>query len=94
MVNTNKIDVFASSRHQLFYPQDRRAIAEVLRVGKRLEQRGTRFQGNPSPQTIFLDLWPLVLSFCGRGWFEPDSDTSYTNGKNSCERNPDDGFQL
>jgi len=19
---------------------------------------------------IFIDLWPLVLGFCGRGWFE------------------------
>ena len=34
---------------------------EVLRVGKRLEQQGT---------SIFIDFWPLVLSFCGRGWFE------------------------
>ena len=48
-------------RHLLFTPQDRKAIMELLRVGKRLEQRGTG---------IFIDLWPLVLGFCGRGWFE------------------------
>jgi len=33
---------------------------QLLRVGKRLEQDGV----------IFVDLWPQVLSFCGRGWFE------------------------
>jgi len=49
-------------RHPLFSPSDRHAILEVLRVGKRLEQAG---------RGIFLDLWPHVLSFCGRGWFEP-----------------------
>ena len=49
-------------RHSLFAPADRIAILEVLRVGKRLEQAG---------RGIFLDLWPHVLSFCGRGWFEP-----------------------
>ena len=49
-------------RHSLFAPADRFAILEVLRVGKRLEQAG---------RGIFLDLWPHVLSFCGRGWFEP-----------------------
>jgi hypothetical protein len=49
-------------RHSLFAPTDRFAILEVLRVGKRLEQDG---------RGIFLDLWPHVLSFCGRGWFEP-----------------------
>jgi hypothetical protein len=37
---------------------------ELLRVGKRLELTGTG---------IFIDLWPLVLSFCGRGWFEVDN---------------------
>eukprot|EP00986_Skeletonema_menzelii_P019605 scaffold28669_cov160-Skeletonema_menzelii.AAC.2 len=48
-------------RHSLFSPSDRNAILEVLRVGKRLEQSG---------QGIFLDLWPNILAFCGRGWFE------------------------
>ena len=47
-------------RHPLFCPSDRQAILEVLRVGKRMEQAH-----------IFLDLWPHVLSFCGRAWFEP-----------------------
>jgi len=50
-------------RHSLFSPVDRLAVVELLRVGKRLEQMETG---------IFLDLWPLVLSFCGRGWFEVD----------------------
>ena len=36
---------------------------ELLRVGKRLEQNGTG---------IFIDLWPTILSFCGRGWFETE----------------------
>jgi hypothetical protein len=49
--------------HQVFSPADRRAVLELLRVGKRLEQEGTG---------LFLDLWPIVLSFCGRGWFERD----------------------
>jgi len=52
-------------RHLLFTPADRRAVMELLRVGKRLEQKGTG---------IFIDLWPLVLSFCGRGWFETEAD--------------------
>lgn len=52
-------------RHALFSPVDRLAVKEVLRVGKRLEQQGTG---------IFLELWPFVLSFCGRGWFEPVQD--------------------
>jgi len=52
---------WAPDRHLLFTPQDRKAVMELLRVGKRLEQQGTG---------IFVDLWPLVLSFCGRGWFE------------------------
>jgi hypothetical protein len=37
---------------------------ELLRVGKRLEQMGTG---------LFTDLWPQVLSFCGRGWFEVET---------------------
>jgi hypothetical protein len=27
---------------------------------------------------IFLDFWPEVLSFCGRGWFESDDTTCAT----------------
>lgn len=49
--------------HKLFSPTDRRAVLELLRVGKRLEQQGTG---------LFLELWPYVLSFCGRGWFDKD----------------------
>jgi ankyrin repeat protein len=56
---------WSPDRHALFHPRDRAAVLELLRVGKRLEQQGTG---------IFIDLWPLVLSFCGRGWFEPESD--------------------
>jgi len=40
---------------------------ELLRVGKRLELNGSG---------IFIDLWPLVLSFCGRGWFEVEKKSS------------------
>eukprot|EP00934_Nitzschia_sp_Nitz4_P005629 Nitzschia sp. Nitz4//scaffold88_size82704//37327//39689//NITZ4_005292-RA/size82704-augustus-gene-0.80-mRNA-1//1//CDS//3329559494//5619//frame0 len=53
---------WSPERHLLFTPQDRKAVMELLRVGKRLEQQGV----------VFLDLWPLVLSFCGRGWFDVD----------------------
>ena len=55
---------WAPDRHRLFTPADRRAVMELLRVGKRLELTGTG---------IFIDLWPLVLSFCGRGWFEVEN---------------------
>ena len=57
---------WAPNRHTLFTPADRRAVLELLRVGKRLEQIGSG---------IFIDLWPLVLSFCGRGWFEVERET-------------------
>jgi hypothetical protein len=55
----------------LFSPTDRIAVKEVLRVGKRLEQNGSG---------VILEIWPYVLSFCGRGWFElqvecPEIDT-------------------
>eukprot|EP00985_Skeletonema_marinoi_P007631 scaffold3373_cov168-Skeletonema_marinoi.AAC.3 len=56
-------------RHALFSPSDRNAILEVLRVGKRLEQSG---------QGIFLDLWPNILAFCGRGWFEVVDEENIT----------------
>jgi hypothetical protein len=52
-------------RHSLFTPVDRRAVAELLRVGKRLESEGV---------LSFIYLWPEVLSFCGRGWFDVDED--------------------
>jgi hypothetical protein len=54
---------WAPDRHLLFTPADRKAVMELLRVGKRLEQQG---------KGIFIDLWPEVLSFCGRGWFETE----------------------
>lgn len=53
---------WSPDRHLLFTPQDRKAVMELLRVGKRLEQQGV----------LFVDLWPQVLGFCGRGWFEPE----------------------
>jgi len=56
---------WSPERHSIFHPADRAAVLALLRVGKRLEQTGTG---------IFIDMWPLVLSFCGRGWFEPDGD--------------------
>ena len=55
---------WAPDRHTLFTPADRNAVLELLKVGKRLELSGTG---------IFIDLWPLVLSFCGRGWFEDEN---------------------
>jgi hypothetical protein len=65
---------WAPDRHLLFTPQDRRCVMELLRVGKRLEQKGTG---------IFIDLWPLVLSFCGRGWFEIEQDPSAISSSSS-----------
>jgi hypothetical protein len=56
---------WAPDRHLLFTPADRKAVMELLRVGKRLEQEG---------KGIFIDLWPEVLSYCGRGWFETETD--------------------
>jgi len=49
-------------RHSIFHPKDRLAVVELLKVGKRFEQMGTG---------IFLEVWILVLGFCGRGWFDP-----------------------
>ena len=54
---------WSPDHHLLFTPQDRKAVMELLRVGKRLEQNGTG---------IFIDLWPTILGFCGRGWFETE----------------------
>jgi len=59
-------------RHAIFHPRDRLAVLALLRVGKRLEQMNTG---------IFLELWPLVLSFCGRGWFEPESSCAVLEHK-------------
>ena len=27
---------------------------------------------------MFIDLWPHVLAFCGRGWFEAEEETGAT----------------
>jgi len=40
---------------------------QLLRIGKRFEQRQTG---------VYLELWPYVLSFCGRGWFKKDRLTA------------------
>jgi ankyrin repeat protein len=66
---------WSPDHHLLFTPHDRKAIMELLRVGKRLEQNGTG---------IFLDLWPNILSFCGRGWFETEEmKLSYNDFENT-----------
>jgi len=49
-------------RHGIFTPADRLAVKELLLVGKRLETLGTGI--------YVYDMWPHVLSFCGRGWFD------------------------
>lgn len=75
---------WSPDHHLLFTPQDRKAVMELLRVGKRLEQNGTG---------IFTDLWPTILSFCGRGWFEtqegktsPIEDTGTSDkARDDCE---------
>ena len=54
---------------------------ELLRVGKRLEQAGTG---------IFIDLWPLVLGFCGRGWFEPSGNGNSDNNNSPTSMDVDD----
>jgi len=66
-------------RHALFSPTDRRAVVEVLRVGKRLEQMGTG---------IFLELWPYVLNFCGRGWFEMKNMDAMDEDENENQQKP------
>lgn len=72
-------------RHSLFTPADRAAVMELLRVGKRLELQGTG---------LFIDLWPQVLSFCGRGWFEIADATSEMDEDSSDESMPDDRLAL
>lgn len=67
---------WSPERHAIFHPRDRLAVIELLRVGKRYEQMGTG---------IFLELWPLVLSFCGRGWFEPEKRYQQLEGEVSEE---------
>lgn len=77
---------WSPDRHLLFTPQDRKAVMELLRVGKRLEQQGV----------LFVDLWPQVLGFCGRGWFEPERVKprliDYSEAITDCEEShPDSG---
>lgn len=72
---------WSPEHHLLFTPQDRKAVMELLRVGKRLEQNGTG---------IFIDLWPTILSFCGRGWFETeDSKMSILEDTEESEKSTD-----
>ena len=60
---------WSPKRHHIFTPSDRISVATLLRVGKRLEQE----------RGIFIDFIPLVLSFCGRAWF----DRSYKHDRSS-----------
>jgi hypothetical protein len=78
---------WAPDRHLLFTPSDRKAVMELLRVGKRLEQE---------EKGIFIDLWPEVLSYCGRGWFETESETEAIEGGNADESESfdEDGLAL
>lgn len=71
---------WSPERHSIFHPRDRLAVTELLRVGKRLEQMGTG---------IFRELWPLVLSFCGREWFEPENtpEEDASEQERSCPSN-------
>jgi hypothetical protein len=62
---------WAPDRHSLFTPEDRRAVVELLKVGKRLELQGAGIH--------VQSLWPTVLSFCGRGWFQ-SSDEEESDG--------------
>ena len=67
---------WSPKNHKVFTPTDRIAILELLRVGKRLEQEGG----------VFLDVWPYVLSFCGRGWFLDESKRTVPSLPNSPNR--------
>lgn len=67
-------------RHSLFTPADRRAVAELLRVGKRLELDGS---------VQFTYLWPEVLSFCGRGWFEVVDEENHEGAQEDETENDD-----
>ena len=53
-------------------------------VGKRMEDQG-----------IFLDLWPQVLSFCGRGWFDAEEEEEEEEEDNSMDVDvADEGLSL
>ena len=68
---------WAPDRHELFTPEDRRAVMELLRVGKRLELQGTGIHVQA--------LWPTVLSFCGRGWFQVEDASSGSDAEDNDE---------
>jgi len=57
-------------------------------VGKRLERIGLEggLTGTEG-RGVFLDLWPRVLSFCGRGWFEHDGTVE--QGDEAGEQKPE-----
>ncbi|KAG7346676.1 pfs, nacht and ankyrin domain containing protein [Nitzschia inconspicua] len=74
---------WSPEHHLLFTPQDRKAVMQLLKVGKRLEQQGV----------IFVDLWPQVLSFCGRGWFEVE-DKELLAIEHDVEMSEDDNDQV
>lgn len=65
-------------RHALFHPNDRKAIVEVLRVGRRLEQMG---------EGIYVyDIFRSILDYVGRGWFEQANRVL----ENCCDDDDDD----
>lgn len=64
-------------RHALFHPNDRKAIVEVLRVGRRLEQMGEGIH--------VYDIFRSILQFVGRGWFEQEAfNCCDSDDDNSC----------
>lgn len=60
--------------HDLFTPNDRRCVMELLKIGKHLELDGS---------VPFNFLWPEILSFCGRGWFEVEDETETEAGEDA-----------
>ena len=63
-------------RHALFHPNDRKAIVEILRVGRRLEQMG---------EGIYVyDIFRSILQFVGRGWFEQEASKSADDCCDAC----------
>ena len=77
LLNTSEMNWTLES-HPIFYPSNHLSIVELIRMGKRLEQLETE---------IFLKLWPLVLSFCGRGWFGSKDNLSMPGCKVSGKMN-------
>jgi ankyrin repeat protein len=67
---TLSASAWSPKANSVFEPVDRRGVLEVLRVAKRMEQacEGLRI----------LDMWPLILGFCGRGWFKKSEGTQQT----------------